>query len=87
MQFDLGRFLTAMLAAFLECRDDGVAEDTPPKMIDRQPVAVRMAARRELRRQAKKQGANRRERKRFIGTHIDNAVEALRDEVQRNFRD
>ncbi len=87
MQFDLSRFLTAMLAAFLDCQDDGAGEDTPRAMMSGQPVAVRFAARRELRRQAKKQGANRRERKRFIDAHIRYAMESLEREVDHRCKD
>ena len=87
MQFDLSRFLTAMLAAFLDCQDDGAAEGTPRDMLLGQHVAVRFAARRELRRQAKKQGANRRERKRFIEANIKFAMESLDREVECRCKD
>jgi len=76
-----------MLAAFLECQEDGANEDTPRLMMLDQPVAVRFAARRELRRQAKKQGANRRERKRFIEANIKFAMESLAREVENSFKD
>jgi len=87
MQFDLSRFLVAMLAAFLDCQDDGAAEDTPRAIMSGQRVAVRFAARRELRRQAKKQGANRRERKRFIDANIKFAMESLEAEVDERCKD
>jgi len=87
MQFDLSRFLVAMLAAFLDCQDDGASEDTPRTMMIGAPTAVRFAARRELRRQAKKQGANRRERKRFVEANIKFAMESLEREVAHRCQD
>ncbi len=80
MQFDFSRFLVAMFQAFLDCQDDGAAEQ-PRDMLIGQHIAVRFAARRELRRQAKKQGANRRDRKRFIDAHIADAMASLEREI------
>jgi len=87
MQFDLSRFLTAMLAAFLDCQDDGVEEETPRALMLNNPVAVRFAARRELRRQAKKQGANRRDRRKFVDANIKFAMESLEREVEHRCKD
>ena len=81
MQFDLSRFLVAMLAAFLDCQEDGATESTPAQMVKSQRVAVRIVARRELRRQAKKQGANRRDRKKFVQAHLEGALESLHLQV------
>ena len=87
MQFDLSRFLVAMLAAFLDCQDDGAEDETPNQIMFNQPVAVRFAARRELRRQAKGQGANRRERKKFVESNIKFAMESLEREVKHRCKD
>jgi len=86
MQFDLSRFLVAMLAAFLDCQEDGVGEKEPRSIMADEPLAVRFAARREMMRQAKKQGANRRERRKFTATHIKYAMEALEKEVDHRFK-
>ena len=81
MQFDLNRFLSVMLELYFECRQDG--EDlTPKEMLANRP-AVRMAVRRELWRQAKSQGANRRERRKFAAGNLDNAIANLEQEVDR----
>ena len=83
MTFDATRFLTAMFQVFLECRDDG--EDRKPKeMLENRP-AMRFAVRRELRRQAKRQGANPRERRVFAANHLEEAIKALEREVESNF--
>lgn len=87
MQFDLSRFLGAMLAAFLDCQDDDSAEITPRITMDRQPVAVRFAAGMELMRQARKQGANRRDQRKFMALHINEAMDALSREIDSRCKD
>ncbi len=85
MQFDLSRFLTAMLAAYLECRKDGNTS-SPRRIMTEQNLAVRSAARRQLRQQARKQGGSRKEVKRFVKDHIEIALGRLATEVDENFK-
>lgn len=79
MQFDLTKFLTFMLEAFLVCREN-MPEVTPKKaLLNRR--AVRRAAKRGLRKQAREQGANGRERREFIAQHIEAAISTVDEEV------
>lgn len=86
--FDLAEFLTAMLKAFLECRQDTDASNAPEfrgltfrSVFDDEPVAVRFAARRALSRQGKKQGFKRRARRKFVEQNLDLALEGLSREI------
>lgn len=83
MQFDLTSFLSAMFKAFLECREDGDTTTVVDRM--QQRTIVRFAARRTLRSQARKQGANRRERREFQEKHMDEAMAGLQGAVQEYF--
>jgi len=86
MQFDLQSFLVAMLQAFLECREDGNNQQSP-QLLMKNGAVVRFAVRRELQKQARRQGAKRLERKRFANKHMEEAIKALQDEVSNNFKD
>jgi len=85
MQFDLSRFLTDMLAAYLECRAIGNPSN-PRVLVAEQKAIVRLTARRKLRKQARAQGGSRREVKKFVNRTIETALEALAMEVDANFK-
>ena len=86
--FDLPEFLTAMLSAFLECRQDKDASNAPEfrgltfrSVFDDEPVAVRVAARRALSRQGRKLGLRGRNRRKFVEQSLDLALEGLSREI------
>jgi len=86
MQFDLPDFLAAMFKIFIQCQDDGETR-TPSEMmqLNNRPV-IRFAVARELRRQARRQGAKRRERRDFQRKHMDEPMSGLKDAVDKHSR-
>ena len=80
MQFDLTSFLAEILKVFRQCQKDGEI-DAPTQLIENRPL-VRLVAMRALRKQAKAQGAKRRDRRSFATQHINEAVVGLKNAVR-----
>jgi len=80
MQFDLTSFLFEILRVFRQCQKEGEIT-TPAQLIENRPL-VRLAAMRALRKQAKAQGAKRRDRRSFAIQHLNEAVVGLKNAVK-----
>lgn len=80
MTFDIFQFLATMLEVLSECQKEG-STLTARQQFEHKPL-VRIFARRALRQQARRQGASRRQCRKFADEHLEEAIDVLKVEVQ-----